>query len=234
LGLRQHWQRCHSNWPLFKKQIWIWPVIATILLSILAFTIRLSIEATMKKNLQSQLQTLLDVDTAMLGNWARSQTSIASSLANDVRIRESISTILSEKETASNRSDDRLRPVESETQKLLRKQLSPTMSSHAYVGFFVADKSQRVIASSPDEIIGKKDLPQHASFHARALKRRSDDLRSVCQHGDTQRRNGTKSKGGLFDRRPRHRILLKVNLGGKFIWLTRHLLPPFKLLLIQQ
>ncbi len=153
-----------------KRQIWIWPVIATILLSILAFTVRLAIEATMKENLQSQMQTLLDVDTAMLENWALSQTSITSSLANDLRVRESISAILSERESTTNTADDNVRPSETEAQKQLRKQLSPTMSSHGYVGFFVADKARNIIATSHDELIGKKDIPQYASFLARALK----------------------------------------------------------------
>lgn len=151
-----------------KRQIWIWPVIATILLSVLAFGVRLAIEATMKDNLRSQLQTLLDVDTAMLETWAKSQSSIASSLAADQRVRESIATILTEWETLP--TTDGLRPSESTTQKLLRKQLSPTMSSHAYVGYFVADKSRRIIASSHEESIGKKDLPQYASLIARALE----------------------------------------------------------------
>ena len=150
-----------------KRQIWIWPVIATVLLSILAFGIRRAIEATMTENLRNQLQSLLDVDTAMLENWAKVQSSIASSLANDQRVRESISAILTENEE---RLEVTPHAAESETQKQLRKLLSPTMSSHAYVGFFVADKNRRIVATSHEEIMGKKDLPQYASFTARALE----------------------------------------------------------------
>lgn len=51
-----------------KKQIWIWPIIATVLLSMLAFGVRRAIETTMKENLRSQLSTLLSVEVAMLDN----------------------------------------------------------------------------------------------------------------------------------------------------------------------
>lgn len=157
-----------------KRQIWIWPVIATLLLSVLAFGVRLAIEATMRENLRSQLQTLLDVDTAMLENWAKSQSSIASSLANDPRVRESVATILTEWETLPH--TEGFRPSESESQKQLRKQLSPTMSTHAYVGYFIADKTRRIIASSHDELLGKKDLPQYATLITRAFEGES----SIC------------------------------------------------------
>jgi hypothetical protein len=156
-----------------KKQIWIWPVIATILLSFIAFGIRRAIEATMKENLQSQLESLLDVDTAMLDNWAKNQSSIAMSLANDQRIRETIFSIQADWEARSAESSV---PVSAEVHKQLQKQLSPTMSTHEYVGYFVADKSRRIIASSHDEILGKKDILQYAPALNRAMQGES----SIC------------------------------------------------------
>ena len=154
--------------------MWIWPIIATIVLSVLAFSVRMAIEATMKENLRSQLKSLLDLDTAMLETWAKNQSSIASSLAADPRVRESVATILTEWEALP--TADGIRPSESATQKLLRKQLSPTMSSHGYAGYFVADKSRRIIASSHDELIGGKDHPHYVSFINRAL----DGETTIC------------------------------------------------------
>ena len=50
-----------------KRQIWIWPILAVVLLSILGFFVRRAIENTMRDNLVSQLQSLVDLETAMLG-----------------------------------------------------------------------------------------------------------------------------------------------------------------------
>ena len=77
-----------------KRQIWIWPILAVVLLSILGFFVRRAIENTMRDNLVSQLQTLVDLETAMLENWSHVQESNAESLANNVDIRQTIYPLL--------------------------------------------------------------------------------------------------------------------------------------------
>ena len=44
-----------------KRELWIWPVIAVLILAFVAFWSRRAIETTMKSNLESGLQTLLDL-----------------------------------------------------------------------------------------------------------------------------------------------------------------------------
>jgi predicted Ser/Thr protein kinase len=150
-----------------KKQIWLWPIIATLLLAVLAFAVRHAIETTMTENLRSQLQTLLDVETAMLDNWFKTQSSNAAHVANDLHVRESIYAIL-----AAQESDKAGAPAaaDDELHKQLQKQLSPSLSSHDYVGYMVVDKSQRILACSTEEMIGKKEIPEYESFIARGLR----------------------------------------------------------------
>ena len=73
-----------------RKQIWIWPIIAVVLLSMIGLVVRRAIETTMRDGLQSQLQTLLDLETAMLNTWYKVQQSNAQSLANNVDIRQTV------------------------------------------------------------------------------------------------------------------------------------------------
>lgn len=146
-----------------RRQIWIWPILATVILSILAYGVHGAIESTMTENLRSQLVTLLDVDGAMLENWGKTQTAIAQSLANDLENRETIYSILNEWENEAAPSPT------SEKQKLLKKQLGPAMSSHNYVGFFLTDKSNKIIATSHPEIFGR-EIPQYDSVITRALE----------------------------------------------------------------
>src|SRR5205823_14486919 len=77
-----------------KQQICIWPISATVVLALLGWGVRRAIETTMKDSLRSQLQTLLTVETAMLDNWMKTQSSNATSLANDQQVRESIHALL--------------------------------------------------------------------------------------------------------------------------------------------
>ena len=150
-----------------KKQIWLWPIIATLLLAVLAFGVRRAIETTMTENLRSQLQTLLDVETAMVENWFKSQSSNAAHAANDLHVRESIYAILAEQE--SGKADAPV-AADPEFHKQLQKRLSPSLSSHDYAGYFVADKSRRIVASSYEELIGKQEIPEYESFIARGLR----------------------------------------------------------------
>lgn len=147
-----------------RKQIWIWPIIATILLSVLAFGIGRAIETTMRENLRSQLQTLLDVDIAMLENWAKTQTTVATRLANELAVRESVYAILE-----ANDAGDVDAAATSELRKQLQKHLDPTMSAQDFVGYFVADKARRFLAASHEELIGRQGIPEYESFIARAL-----------------------------------------------------------------
>jgi len=43
---------------ILKKQLWIWPIIAVMLLATVGFGVRSAISRTLSENLQSQLQTL--------------------------------------------------------------------------------------------------------------------------------------------------------------------------------
>src|SRR5438067_2459921 len=73
---------------LLKKQLWIWPIIAVLLLAGVGYGIHVAIERTMKASLQSQLTTLLNVQRSMLETWLHIQESNAQSLANDSQVRE--------------------------------------------------------------------------------------------------------------------------------------------------
>ena len=47
---------------ILKKQLWIWPIIAVVLLAVIGYGIRAAIERTMKASLQSELDTLLSIE----------------------------------------------------------------------------------------------------------------------------------------------------------------------------
>ncbi len=148
-----------------KKQIWIWPIIATVLLSVLAFGVRNAIETTMKANVRSQLTTLLSVEVAMLENWYKTQMSNVTSAANGVQNREVVYQLLANSEAPQPTDLSRSVP---DLHQQLRKQLGPVMSAHSYVAYMVTDKSKRVISATTEDLIGKQ-VPEYDSFLSRAL-----------------------------------------------------------------
>jgi hypothetical protein len=150
---------------LLKRQIWIWPIIAVVLLSAIGWGVRHAIETTMKDGLRSELQTLLDIETAMLETWLHEQQSNAESVANGVDVRQlayklldtpGVTAAAGEKSTA-------------ELQTQLDKTLAPAMTAHDYIRYFVADKSKRIVAASSRELVGRQDIAEYESFLTRAL-----------------------------------------------------------------
>jgi eukaryotic-like serine/threonine-protein kinase len=153
---------------LLKKQIWIWPILAVVLLTIIGLGVRHAIVTTMEESLRSELQTLLDIETAMLETWFHGQRSTAESLANGLEFRHLVYQLLEKSEANSaNQSKDDKSVAEIRSQ--LDKTLAPALSAHDFIRYLIANKSKRIIAATSQELIDKQDIPEYDSFLSRAL-----------------------------------------------------------------
>jgi eukaryotic-like serine/threonine-protein kinase len=165
---RASMNRSVSRTGLFLRQrLWLFPLIAIVVLLTLGLTVRIAIERTMKENLLSELQTLLRVETAMLENWFRTQAANAETQANDQQVRELIYQLIAEAEATR----DPATALRASTLHLtLRKELRPGMSAHDYHGYFVIDQSKRILSATFDELIGRDDIPDIDATVTRALE----------------------------------------------------------------
>ena len=161
---------------LLKKQLWIWPIIAVVLLAAIGYGIRVAIERTMRENLQSQLETLLDVERSMLETWLKVQESNAESLANDPHVREVAAEILKANQPAdagtgpaADQPPAVAPPAIAALHSRLAQELSPGMSAHSFVSFILADKQHKILSSSNPQLIGQT-IPEYEEFLIRALE----------------------------------------------------------------
>src|SRR6185295_4396679 len=83
---------------LLKKQLWIWPIVAVVLLAIVGYAVSTSIRRTMEDTLYSELNTLLTVERSMLEKWLKVQESSALTLANGQEIRRTVTELLAGRE----------------------------------------------------------------------------------------------------------------------------------------
>ncbi|GAA4461953.1 serine/threonine protein kinase [Novipirellula rosea] len=152
-----------------KKQLWIWPIIAVLILSVIGFGVRHAIETTIKANVSSGLQSLVTLETEMLKKWFAVQESTAESLANDAQVRQTVYQILQPKTPASvaGASPDVSNALDVHSQ--LATELAAAMAAHDYVGFIVADKTKRIVSSSHAALIGEQDIPEYETFLDHAL-----------------------------------------------------------------
>jgi serine/threonine protein kinase len=165
---------------ILKKQLWIWPIVAIVLLAAVGFGIRSAIERTMRENLQSQLQTMLNVERSMLETWLKVQESHAESLANGQHVRNIAAEFLkashpaigSQTGTTGDAPPPKVvSPALPDLHTRLARELGPGMSAHGFITYFLADKDQRVISSSNPELIGQV-VKEHETFVGHALEGR--------------------------------------------------------------
>ena len=160
-----------------RKQLWIWPIIAMLFLSIIGFALRASIVSTMKENLSHELRTVVGLETSMLEAWFRVQKTNAESMANSHAFREVACGLI--EANSSNRSESLPSPtaaVVNSQHAQLEKVLAPFLSTHHFGGYFVVDKTTRVIAASQAVLLGQTNVPEYSD----ALKATLNGDMQVC------------------------------------------------------
>lgn len=159
----------------FKKQLWVWPIIAIVLLAAIGWTVSSAIERTIKENLRSELQTLLTVERSMLETWLRVQEANAEALANDQQIRSVALEILAAAhpvaidDAPDSESPTQVRVATPSMNARLAAELGPGMTSHQFVSYLLIDKQQRVLASNNPELMGQI-VPRNEAFITRTLE----------------------------------------------------------------
>ncbi|WP_068137614.1 serine/threonine protein kinase [Roseimaritima ulvae] len=161
-----------------KRQLWIWPIVAVLLLSTIGYFVRGAIESTIKGNVSAGLQTLLTLETEMLRNWFEVQEATVETLANDAAVRATVYAMLDtplSEQTLSANAEAAIEPAAAarasgDLHQELSRELGPTMSAHDYVGYVLTDKSKRVVSSSHAALIGEQNVPEYEHFLERALR----------------------------------------------------------------
>ncbi len=118
----------------------------------------------MKRNLKEQLQSLLRVEAAMLTAWYEAQIANAELVASDPEIRKAVYDLLEAKKTINGPTDHLDQGEE------LTKLMRPAMSSHDYLGFFVADQERSIVASSHKPLLGMSNIAQYEPFLKPAIE----------------------------------------------------------------
>ena len=149
-----------------KKQLWLWPIIAVVLLSTLGFVVHRAIESTMKANLRSELQTLLGVERAMVERWMATQERNAEAMANDAETRRAVDELLIAIKATGDTDDP---AAVAKLREQLANSLGPAMTSHHYIGFVLVDRNHKVQAASEPEIIGMEAPAGMQTFVDKAL-----------------------------------------------------------------
>ncbi|MDZ4659449.1 MAG: serine/threonine protein kinase [Bythopirellula sp.] len=157
--------RTISRTKLFlRKQIWIWPIIAVMLLSLIGLMVRSAIETTMRESLESQLGTILHLQTSMLETWFKVQKSNAESSANSLEIRKLAYPLIEADGTPQDSAESN-----AELRINLGKALGPALTAHDYDGFLLVNKASTIVAANRTELVGRELPPEYEDFVSQAM-----------------------------------------------------------------
>ena len=138
-----------------RTQLWIWPLVAAVLLAFVAVTLRLKMEGVMKQQIASNLQVILNANAEALREWSANVKSDAESLASDDALVGRV-TALARKIAPGPSAASLLAAPELAA---LRAELNPWLERHGYAGFVVVDTNGVILASRHDQLVGLTEPP---------------------------------------------------------------------------
>jgi hypothetical protein len=174
---------------IVRGQLWIWPLIAAAVLLLAGWLINGSIETTMKRQLASSLQTVLEADVEALRIWFGTQEALVHSAATEDSVAEQVRQMV---ELAEEDADGATL-VQSSVLKDLRRELQPWLSADNvrgeeqkavghHNGFVVVDRGGRIIAADRDDLIL---LSLDPASRAELLDERAQSLLKRAFDGET-------------------------------------------------
>jgi hypothetical protein len=151
---------------VLRRQLWIWPAIAAVLLAGVGWLVHRSVENAMRKNLAGGLTTILNADVEALRLWTKDQTAIAQALARAPGLQAAFRELLA----IAERPD--VTPaalLQSRALADIRTRLAPFLQNFGYSDFFVVSPSMRVAGASHDAPIHNVLEGYRAEFFKKVL-----------------------------------------------------------------
>ena len=104
-----------------RKQLWVWPIIAAVVLGAIGWTIRVIVEDAVKQSMSDNLETILDADVLALRIWLETQESTAEAIASDESVRTQIESLV---QLAASKDSTAATLIQSQPLGELRKELN--------------------------------------------------------------------------------------------------------------
>jgi eukaryotic-like serine/threonine-protein kinase len=159
---------------LLRRQLWIWPVLAAIILGAAGIWVSHAVEDSMRERRVNELNTILEADVAALRLWMGQQAMNAEMIADDPPLQPIAQQLLTIGAAGEGLERDL---VQSPDQAKLRSYLKPFLQRCKYAGFFLVSPDGFVIASDQDAAVGKQLTGYRREFFDQVFARGA----SVCR-----------------------------------------------------
>ncbi|HEX5400647.1 MAG TPA: serine/threonine protein kinase [Verrucomicrobiae bacterium] len=143
-----------------RTQLWVWPVVAVLVLVFTSVTLRVKMENATKQQIAGTLETILNANVEALRSWSVAMKSDAQNIAEDKRVGELVSAL---EQQAQSSPQAQAALLTSPQLLALREHLSPILERSGFSGFVVVNTNFLVLASDRDQIVGLQIPPEYAN-----------------------------------------------------------------------
>ena len=135
------------------RNFWVIPLGFAVALAVVGWSASRSLEQTMKQELASLLQTVLNAEVAALQVWVEENTAVADVAAADERVRGAALELLA---VGTSAADPRDALLAAPAQQRLREILAPAVERHGFIGWGVINQSGYMVGNVSDDFIGRR------------------------------------------------------------------------------
>jgi hypothetical protein len=151
---------------MLRRQLWLWPVLAALVIGAVGWWVTDSVEDAMRENRAGQLTALLNADVEALHAWTHDQAAIAQALAHSKPVRAAAGEFLA----IADRPDAPAKALlQSPAQAAIRAQMEPFLKNFGYQDFLVISPAMRILASKHDALIQERLEGDKLSFAKKVL-----------------------------------------------------------------
>jgi len=138
---------------MLRKQLWIWPILGTLILGLCGWWVSRSVESAMRQRRIDELTAILNADVAALHVWTLEQIKDALLIADDDELIPPVEQLAAIAKSAGD-ADATRSLLQSPAQESLRTQLKPEMAL-GYAGFVILSTNATVLAADLDAPVGR-------------------------------------------------------------------------------
>ena len=146
---------------VLRRHLWIWPLLAAVILAFVGVWVRGRMEGAMKAQLAGTLRTILAANTEALRAWATTVKSQAELAAEDERVRELVDSLL---QRVRQQGESPVVLLGAPELPVLRAQLKPLMDRYGFTGFIVLDTNVVIVASGREQLVGLRSPPGYEEY----------------------------------------------------------------------
>ena len=142
-----------------RTQLWVWPVVAALVLVFTSVTLRVKMENATKQQIADMLQTILNANVEALRSWSAAMKSDAQNIAEDNRVDGFVSAL---EQQAQSSPQAQAALLTSPQLPALREHLNRVLERIGFNGFVVVNTNLLVLASDRDQLVGLQIPPDYA------------------------------------------------------------------------